>query len=61
MPEYKLTDVARLPFYRVLVETGLAPTDGDAQRLIEEGSVRIHRASSTLVTHVTRRAQTTCR
>ena len=56
MPEVSLVDVAGLSVSRLLVQIGLASSNGEARRLINQGSVRIHRASGTHTTHVTQLA-----
>ena len=53
IPEVRLANVGGLPFHRILVETGLAPSNSAARRLINQNSVRIHRASGSYVTIVT--------
>ena len=44
MPEVSLTEVADLPINRVLAQTGLASSNGEARRLIGQGAVEVIRA-----------------
>ena len=44
MPEVALAEVSGLPIHRLLVQTGLASSNGEARRLLTQGAVELIRA-----------------
>ena len=45
MPEVSIADVSDLPMNRVLAQTGLASSNGEARRLITQGAVEVIRSN----------------
>ena len=44
LPEVSLTEVSGLPIHRLLVQTGLVSSNGEARRLLTQGAVELIRA-----------------
>ena len=44
MPEVALAEVSELPIHRLLVQTGLVSSNGEARRLLTQGAVELIRA-----------------